>query len=78
MKKERKLNLILHNVPESKNESRKQDDTDTAMAIINQHLGVPMPIFNTTRLGSKVRLLRITVSSERNKAIILRKHSKIC
>ena len=52
-KDKQRLNLILHNVPESKNESRKQDDTDTAMAIINQHLGVPMPIFNTTRLGKK-------------------------
>jgi len=45
----------------------KQNDTDTAVAIINQHLGIP----------TKVRLLRITVSSEHDKAIILRNSTKL-
>jgi len=59
---------------------KKQDDTDTAVAIINQHLGVPTSISNAARLGkktNKVRLVRITVSSECDKAIILRNSTKL-
>ena len=42
-KSKRKLNLILHNIPESNNfmeivVTQKQHDTDTAIGIINQHL----------------------------------------
>ena len=83
-KDKRRLSLILHNIPEPNNESgekRKQDDTDTAVVnIIDQHLGVPTSISNAARLGkktSKVRLLRITVSSEHDKAIILRNSTKL-
>jgi len=70
-KNKRKLNLILHNIPESKAESadqQKQHDTDTAMAIINQHLNIPTSISNAIRLGKKIensdkpRLLRLRSS----------------
>ena len=53
-KSKRKLNLILYNIPESDTtivETRKQHDTDTAMAIINQHL--PASIANVVRLGKR-------------------------
>ena len=55
-KSKRKLNFILHNVPESNVENvdtRKQHDKDTAMAIINQHLSVPASISNVVRLGKR-------------------------
>ena len=38
--KERRLNIILHNIPESTAKSidmRKQHDVDTAKAIVNKH-----------------------------------------
>ena len=82
-KDKRKLNLILHNIPESTNsisDVRKQDDTDTAAAIFNQHLGIPTSVTNATRLGKKgpkPKILRVTVSSERDKAIILRNCMKV-
>ena len=77
------LNLILHNVPESTNPSsdaRKQNDSDTATAIFNQYLGIPTSVSNATRFGkkgTKPRILRVTVSSERDKAIILRNYTKV-
>ena len=56
-KNKRKLNLILHNIPESNAESadqRKQHDTDTAMTIINQYLNIPTSISNAIiRLGKR-------------------------
>ena len=85
-KSKRKLNLILHNIPESDTtivETRKQHDTDTAMAIINQHLSIPASISNVVRLGKrtedrdKPRLLRITVDSDQTKAKVLRNCTKI-
>ena len=75
-KDKRKLNLILHNVPEStdiNSDVRKQCDTDTAKAVFNQHLGNATSVSNVTRLGKKSngsRLLWVTVSSERVKAIV--------
>ena len=82
-KDKRRLNLILHNVPESddpNSEARRQNDTDTAAAIFNQHLGIPTSVCNATRLGkkgAKARLLRVAVSNERDKAIILRNSTKV-
>ena len=78
-----KLNLILHNIPKSdnpNNETRRQNDTDTAAAIFNQHLGIPTSVLNATRLrkkGVKARLLQVAVSTERDKAIIIRKSTKV-
>ena len=85
-KSKRKLNLILHNIPESDTtvvETRKQHNTGTAMAIINQHLSIPASISNVVRLGKrtedrdKPRLLRITVDSDKTKAKILLNCTKI-
>jgi len=82
-KNKRKLNLILHNIPESNAESadqQKQHDTDTAMAIINQHLNIPTSISNAIRLGKKIdkpKVLRITVDSDQAKVKILCNCTKI-
>lgn len=82
-KSKRRLNVILHNIPESNAENaemRKQHDVDTAKAIVNQHLGIPASIPQTVRLGKKSdkpRLLRITVGSDEEKAEILRNCTKI-
>jgi len=82
-KSKRRLNIILHNIPESDTDNvevRKDHDTDTVKAIINQHSSIPASVLNVTRLGrkqSKPRLLRIMVASEQDKANILRNCVKI-
>jgi len=82
-KSKRKLNTILHNIPESDADTpevRKEHDTDTVKAIINQHLSIPTSVSNVTWLGKKSDkscLLRITVATEQDKAIILRNCVKV-
>jgi len=82
-KSKRKLNIILHNIPESDAEDvavRRQHDEDTAKAVINQHLDIPASITEPIRLGKKCdkpRLLRITVGSSEEKTRILRNCTKI-
>jgi len=59
---------------------RREHDTDTVKAIVNQQLCIPASISDVTRLGKKMdkpRLLRITVASEQEKASILRNCTKI-
>ena len=49
-------------------------------AVFNQYLGIATSVSNATRLGKKgdkSRLLRVTVSSERDKAMILRNSIKV-
>jgi len=76
-KSKRKLNIILHNIPESDADTpevRKEHDTDTVKAIINQHLSIPASVSNVTRLGKKSdkpRLLRIAVATEPTFSIIV-------
>lgn len=82
-KSKRRLNIILHNIPELTAENidmQKQHDVDTAKAIVNQHLGIPASLTQAVRLGKKSdkpRLLRITVGSDEEKAEILRNCTKI-
>jgi len=55
-KSKRKLNIILHNIPESDDDNvdvRKEHDTDTVKAIINQCLSILAPVLNVTRLARK-------------------------
>jgi len=55
-KSKRKLNIILHNIPESDADTpevRKEHDTDSVKAIINQHLSIPASVSNVTQLGKK-------------------------
>ena len=64
-------------VPESSDTNsdvRKQHDADTAKVVFSQHLGTVTSVSNATRLGkrgNKSRLLRVTVSSEHDKSLIL-------
>ena len=79
----RRLNLIFHGVPESLSEdtqTRKEHDSNLVQETLNQHLGVSATIANPIRLGqknSKPRLLRVSVSSDHEKAIILRNCTKL-
>lgn len=76
----RKLNLIMHNIPESEAEApvtRKQEDTKQVTDVFSKQLKVEANISSIVRLGKKgsgpkPRLLRVTVNSESEKAAILR------
>ena len=79
----RRLNLILHGVPESNSENiqtRKDHDSTMVQEIFDKHLGVSATIANPIRLGpksDKPRLIRISVSSDREKANIPRNCTKL-
>ena len=79
----RRLNLIIHNVSESTQEdglARKQEDINKVSSIFQQYLNVSLTITKANRLGKrseKPRLLKFTVSSESEKASILRNISKL-
>lgn len=85
-KAKRRLNLIVHNLEESSSENgaaRQKDDIDRITSIIQNHVEVTPHISKAVRLGKrqenqeKARLLKITVSSEAEKAIILRNVLKL-
>ena len=73
----RRLNLIIHNVKESTSEdgpTRKKHDIDTVTSIFEHHLNVSTTITKAFRIGQhkeKPRLLKISVSTESEKATIL-------
>ena len=59
-KSKRRLNIILHNIPESNAENtdvRKQHDADTVKATVNQCLGIPASISQAVRLGKNLKSL---------------------
>jgi len=76
-KAKRCLNLIVHNVTESTNEDgliRKKHDTDFIISTFQQYLGVSVTINKAFCLGqqnTKLRLLKISVNSETEKALVL-------
>ena len=80
-KARRRLNLIVHNISESKADnvlSRKTEDINVVSSALKKHLGVSATITNTFCLGkkgTKPRLLKITVTSDMEKALIL---TKLC
>ena len=85
-KAKRCLNLIVHNLEESSSENgaaRQKDDIDRITSIIQKHVEATPHISKAIRLGKrqenqeKARLLKITVSSEAEKAIILRNVLKL-
>ena len=81
-KSKRKLNLIVHNAPESTDEqglARKQHDIDFVTGAFQQYLGITTKIEKAFRLGKrgeKPRLKKITVASEHDKVAILRRCTK--
>lgn len=87
-KEKRRLNLIVHNIAESSDtdsSKRKEHDASLVDSILKQYLGISTKIEKAIRLGKhpdnsssdKPRLLKITVSSEHDKAKILRNCTKL-
>ena len=82
-KERRRLNIILHQLPESiaeNSQTRKNDDISEASKIFNKVLSIPSNVTNAIRLGqksAKPRLLKITLDSERSKALILKNCTKL-
>ena len=80
-KEKRQLNLILHNIEESKEEdpqTRKRDDIKKATSLFTKCLGVETLVTNAIRIGKKcdrARLLKVFVSSLQDKVAILRNKS---
>ena len=85
-KSKRKLNLIVHNAPEStetQGPARKQHDIDYITGALQQYLGITTKIEKAFRLGKhdekcgeKPRLMKITVASKHDKVAILRNCTK--
>ena len=77
-KEKRQLNLILHNIEESKKEdpqTRKRDDIKKATSLFTECLGVETLVTNAIRIRKKcgrARLLKVSVSSHQDKVAILR------
>ena len=82
-KDKRQLNLIVHQLTESTKEdpqSRKTEDIHVSSNLIQKYLGIPVTITNAIRLGSrgdKPRLLKISVSSKHEKALVLKNCVKL-
>ena len=79
----RKLNLIIHNVPESAKQSgpeRKADYISTVNGLLHQHLGFNPTISTAIRLRKKSgrpRLLKVSVTTTQEKSTILRNCYKL-
>ena len=83
-KEKRKLNLIIHKIPESTDDNaqiRKAYDLRQINTILQKHLNIETTIENAICLGkkdlAKTRLLKITVASLKLKKEILRNSSKL-
>ena len=82
-KAKRCLNIIIHNIPESPSEdgnTRKKHDTDFVTDISHQHLNTKVSInkcFRIGKKGAKPRLLKISLGTELEKAIILHNRTKL-
>ena len=82
----RRLNLIIHNAPESTAdvpESRKTEDIERATDIFNVYLGAKATVTKALRLGRKTesankpRLMKVTVDTLESKVYILRNCTKL-
>ena len=77
-KEKRRLNVTVHNVPEStcdEGQERKQCNTDEVNSIFQQYLGVTVNITRAVRLGKKrtrPRLLMVQTGNKQEKATIMR------
>ena len=75
-KEKRKLNLIIHHIPEFNLEPQDQkEDIDNLAVLFNKHVGIPASVTNTIRIGKKTnrpRLIKVTLSSREEKISILR------
>ena len=77
-REKRKLNLIVHNLPESTSAEasvRKNEDTQNVTSLINKYIGVNAHISNVTRIGKQTgrpRLTKVTLTTREEKFKILR------
>lgn len=82
-KEKRKLNVIVHNLPEcddSDPSNRKSHDISKTSSIVDKYLSVSTTITQAIRIGKKrekARLLKITFSSVQEKAAVLRSCTKL-
>jgi len=82
-KEKRGLNLIIHNVEESKaadGATRKKDDISKCSDIFQTYLGVSATIVKAFHLGkksSKARLLKVSLSEVQHKSTILKNKLKL-
>ena len=83
-KEKRKLNLILHRIPESISEDvmeRKSHDTEKVNSVFQKYLEIDAQVDTVVRIGKKdpqkTRLLKIEVPSEKLKKQILRNSPKL-
>ena len=82
-KTRRRLNLIMHHVPEStasEGLARKQDDINQVSSVLDKYIGITPNIQKAFRVGSKgdtPRLLKIMIPTEHDKAFILRNSFKL-
>ena len=76
-REKRKLNLIVHNLPESTSAEasiRKSEDTQNVTSLFNKYIGVNAHISNVTRIGKQTgrpRLTKVTLSTREEKFKIL-------
>ena len=82
-REKRKLNIIIHNVPESTKDdpaARKNDDIAVVTDLFQKHMKIKSTINKAVRIGkkdsSKSRLLKLTVSNIDEKSAILRNNYK--
>ena len=84
----RRYNVIVHYVEEStadNSQERKEYDISTISSIFAKHLGVKTTIVNADHIGkkqeaggsSKPRLVKVTVASEHEKALLLRNCTRL-
>ena len=77
-KEKRRLNIIVHNVPESSSEeslTRKNEDTEFVSKLCESQFNAKVSIVKAYRLGkkgAKPRLLKISLSSVSEKATVLK------
>ena len=76
-KEKRKLNLIVHQIPESnlaESCDRKKEDMDNLAVLFNKYVGVKSSVTNAIRIGKKTdrpRLIKVILSSKEEKINIL-------
>ena len=82
-KSRRRLNLIMHHVPESTADvglTRKQDDIKQVSSILEKYIGITLNVQKAFRLGNKgdtPRLLKFMIPTDHDKAFILRNSFKL-
>jgi len=82
-KERRQMNIIVHNLEESNasdGPARKQDDIKKCVSMFQNYLGLSVSITNAFRLGQrsdKSRLLKVSLSSIKDRASILKNKTKL-